>query len=82
MGLPICIEKVDAAQERLLYAFGSPEDVVGYVRLNTETGDIELVSLSEPADGPDQRYYLAQVVPRLQAFHDETRYPDTAQWTA
>jgi hypothetical protein len=82
MGLPIFLKKVDAAQEHLLYAFGSPEDLVGRLRLDTATGDIEVVSLSEPADGPDTRYYLAQVVPRLQAFHDEARYPDTEQWTA
>jgi hypothetical protein len=82
MGLPMRVNKVDAAQEHLLYAFGSPEDIVGRVRLNTATGDIEVVSLSAPAEGPDQRYYLAQVVPRLQAFHDEARYPDTEQWTA
>ncbi len=82
MGLPISVEKVEEARDYLLYAFGPPDEAVGRVRVYTLSGDIELASLSETADGPDERYYLAHVVPRLQSYHDRGTYPDTDQWMA
>ena len=82
MGLPIFIEKVEETRKYLLYAFGPPDEAAGRVRLYTSSGDIELVSLSNLSDGPDTRYYLAQVVPRLQSYHDRAAYPDTDAWEA
>jgi hypothetical protein len=82
MGLTISLEKVEAAGEYLLYAFGPPDETVGRVRLYPSSGDIELASLSETGDGPDERYYLAHVVPRLQSYHERDIYPETEQWEA
>ncbi len=82
MGLPIAVEKVEEAQRYVLYTFGAPGAPVGRVRLRKIDGDIELVSFSASHDGPDRRYYLAQVVPRLQSYHDRSSYPDVDQWDA
>jgi hypothetical protein len=80
MGLPIVVTKVEEARAYVLYAFGPPDAPVGRVRLYPDSGDIELASLSETKDGPDERYYLAQVVPRLQSYHDRATYPNTDRW--
>lgn len=80
MGLPISIEKVEETHDYVLYAFGSPDTTVGRARLYTSSGDLELVSFSETDEGPDKRYYLAHVVPRLQAYHSRATYPDSDQW--
>jgi hypothetical protein len=80
MGLPISVEKVEEAQDYLLYAFGPPNEAVGRVRLYKSSGDIELTSFSGTGDGPDERYYLAHVVPRLQSYHDRDTYPESEQW--
>ena len=80
MGLPISVEKVEEAREYLLYAFGPPDASVGRMRLYKSSGDVELVSFSETGDDPDERYYLAHVVPRLQSYHDRGAYPDSDQW--
>ena len=82
MGLPIILEKVEETRDCVLYAFGSADTTVGRVRLYKSTGDIELASLSETTERPDERYYLAQVVPRLQSYHDRGAYPDSDQWEA
>ena len=82
MGLTLSLEKVETAGDYLLYAFGPPDKTVGRVRLYPSSGDIELASLSETADGPDERYYLAHVVPRLQSYHDRGTYPEAEQWEA
>jgi len=74
------VEKVEEAQDYVLYAFGSPDAPVGRVRLYTSSGDIELASLSAPDDSPDERYYLAQTVPRLQSYHEQGTYPETDHW--
>ena len=82
MGLSISLEKVEEARDYLLYAFGPPSEPVGRVRLYKSSGDIELASFSETADGPDERYYLAHVVPRLQTYHDHGAYPESERWEA
>ena len=80
MGLPIAVEKIEDAHHYVLYAFGPPQAPVGRVRLYPDSGDIELARLSETESEPDARYYLAQVVPRLQSYHDRDTYPDSDQW--
>jgi hypothetical protein len=80
MGLSISLEKVEEARDYLLYAFGPPNEPVGRVRLYKSSGDIELATFSETADGPDERYYLAHVVPRLQTYQDDGDYPDSERW--
>ena len=82
MGLPIILEKVEETRDCVLYAFGSADTTVGRVRLYKSTGNIELASFSETTERPDERYYLAQVVPRLQSYHDRGAYPDSDQWEA
>ena len=82
MGLPIILEKVEETRDCVLYAFGSADTTVGRVHLCKSTGDIELASFSETTERPDERYYLAQVVPRLQSYHDRGAYPDSDQWEA
>ncbi|PSQ91252.1 MAG: hypothetical protein BRD43_00225 [Bacteroidetes bacterium QS_4_64_154] len=82
MGLPIILEKVEETRDCVLYAFGPADTTVGRVRLYKSTGDIELASFSETTERPDERYYLAQVVPRLQSYHDRGAYPDSDQWEA
>ena len=82
MGLPIILEKVEETRDCVLYAFGSADTTVGRVRLYKSTGDIELAPFSETTERPDERYYLAQVVPRLQSYHDRGAYPDSDQWEA
>ena len=82
MGLPIILKKMEEARDCVLYAFGSAGMTVGRVRLYKSTGNIELASFSETTERPDERYYLAQVVPRLQSYHDRGAYPDSDQWEA
>jgi len=82
MGLPIAVEKVEEARDYLLYTFGPPDEPVGRVRLYKSSGDIELAAFSGTGEGPDERYYLAHVVPRLQSFHDRGAYPESEKWEA
>lgn len=80
MGIPISLQKIEEGRAYVLYAFGGPDASVGRVRLYKSTGDLELASLSSTEEDPDERYYLAQAVPRLQSYHDRATYPDTEQW--
>lgn len=80
MGLPMSVEKVEEARGYFLYAFGPPDEPVGRVRLDKSSGDIELASFSESDDSPDERYYLAHVVPRLQSYQEQDTYPNAEQW--
>lgn len=82
MGLPIFVDKVEEARDYFLYAFGLPDEPMGRVRLYKSSGDIELASFSATTAGPDRRYYLAHIVPRLQSYHDRGTYPASEQWEA
>ncbi len=80
MGIPISLKKIEEARAYVLYAFGGPNASVGRVRLYKSTGTLELVFLSPIEENPDERYYLAHTVPRLQSYHDRATYPDADQW--
>jgi len=82
MGVPIAIEKVDDTPEHCVYAFGGPDTTVGRVRLQKTDGDIEVLKLTEMADGPSEQFYLAHLVPRLHGYHDRNTYPAGDQWEA
>lgn len=82
MGIPISLEKIEEVRAYVLYAFGGPDASVGRVRLYKSTGNLELASLSPTEEAPDERYYLAHAVPRLQSYHDRATYPDADQWEA
>lgn len=80
MGLPVSVEKVEETPDHCTYAFGSPDATVGRARLHKSSGNVELLALSAPDDGPRAPFYLAQIVPRLQAYQERNVYPPSDQW--
>lgn len=82
MGLPVSVEKVEETPDHCTYTFGSPDATMGRARLHKSSGNVELLDLSATGDGPRAPFYLAQVVPRLQAYHDRKAYPAGDQWEA
>jgi len=82
MGVPISIEKKEETATHCVYAFGAPDTTVGRARLEKASGDVALLDLTESGDGPSEQFYLAHLVPRLQAYHDRGTYPPDDQWTA
>lgn len=79
MALSIHLKKVTEEENRCVYAFGEADTSVGRVALNKASGDIEVLDLSGTGS-PDERFYLAQVVPRLQTYHDHEHYPSHDCW--
>lgn len=81
MALSVSLHKVDETSRYCLYDFGSGEAVAGRVKLYTDSGDVEVVHLSNaelPARPP---FYLSQAVPRLREYQAQDRYPSRDQWT-
>jgi len=81
MGLTVVVEKEADTAAHCVYAVGSPAAPVGRLQLRKRTGDVAVLDFEEPDDGPSRSFYLAHVVPRLQAYHDAGTYPDRDQWT-
>lgn len=82
MSLELSVVKEEETADDCVYAFGPPADPVGRVRLHKASGDIELLDVPERSDGLNEHFYLAHLVPRLQAYHDRGTYPDRDRWTA
>lgn len=82
MGLPMSVEKVEDTPDHCVYTFGTPDAVIGRVRLHKSSGDVELIQLDGGGDVPNEQFYLAHLVPRLQDYHDRDAYPDTERWEA
>jgi hypothetical protein len=84
MGLELSVVKKEETAAHCVYVFGPPAAPVGRVRLDKSSGDIELLSLPDGNDSDvpaGSRFYLAHLVPRLQAYHDRGAYPARDQWT-
>lgn len=81
MGLLLVVEKEEETPDHCVYAFGPSETTVGRVQIHKSSGDLELITLSETDELPDERFYLANLVPRLQEYHAQDSYPDRDQWT-
>lgn len=82
MALPIRLEKQDETSARCVYRFGAPEAPMGQVVLHKESGDIEIADPPSLDAGPNERHYLAQVVPRLRSYHERGQYPERDEWEA
>lgn len=80
--MTIRIDKVAEDEVRCVYAFGGPDARAGRVAVAKATGDVEVLSLADDAPPPGPPFYLAAVVPRLQALHDAGSYPDADAWSA
>lgn len=80
MSLTVSLTKRDEDANRCIYRFGTPEQPMGQVVLHKESGDIDLVDPPTKGEGPNERYVLAHVVPRLQTYHDRSQYPDSDRW--
>lgn len=76
------LDKLDEDDRRCVYGFGTDSETVGRVALVKASGDVEVLALSADPPPPGAPFLLAQVVPRLQALHDDQTYPDTETWTA
>ncbi len=80
VGLELSVRKTEETPAYCVYAFGSPDETAGRVRLHKASGDVDLLTLADTADGPDERFYLAHLVPHLQAYHDAGTYPERDRW--
>lgn len=75
MSVPIVLRKEKETDRHCTYSFGASGADVGRVTIDKNSGDIEIERLEGPGDAPNERYCLAQVVPRLQSYHDRQAYP-------
>lgn len=82
MALSICLEKQDETSTRCVYQFGEPEAPMGQVVLHKDSGDIEIADPPSLDAGPNERHYLALVVPRLRSYHEQGQYPEYDDWEA
>jgi hypothetical protein len=82
MGLALVVAKEDETSGHCVYAFGTPTKTMGRVRLHKSSGDIEVNNLADASEGPNPRFVLAQVVPRLHDYYDRSTYPPHDQWEA
>jgi len=82
MALTLVLEQEAETEAACRYAFGPPDTTVGRVVVQKDTGDIEILALSDPSDGPSAQFCLGQALPRLQSFHEEGRFPRRTEWTA
>ena len=80
MALTVVLEKTEDTEASCVYVVGSDTTPVGRLRLQKESGDVEVLPLPDPDDAPPRSVYLAHAVPRLQAYHDAGRYPDREEW--
>jgi len=81
MGRTVVLKKEAETAAHCVYAVGSGAAPVGRLRLRKPSGDVEVLDLPDPDDGTSRSLYLADAVPRLQAYHDAGTYPDREQWT-
>ncbi|MFB6249972.1 MAG: hypothetical protein ABEL97_15550 [Salinibacter sp.] len=81
VGLELSVRKTDETPAYCVYAFGPPGAPTGRARLQKDSGDVELTALPDRDDGSSASFYLAHLVPRLQAYHDAGTYPDGDRWT-
>jgi len=81
MGLTVVLNKEAETTAHCVYVVGADAGPLGRLRLRKPSGDVEVLDLSAPEDGSSRALYLAQAVPRLQAYHDAGTYPDREQWT-
>lgn len=75
MSVPIVLRKEKETDRHCTYSFGAWDTEMGRVTLDKTSGDIEIARLEPTADAPNERYCLAQVVPRLQSYHHRQAYP-------
>ena len=81
MALTLVLEQEADTPAACRYTFGPPDTTVGRVALQKDSGDIEVLSLSDPEEGPSAQFCLGQVIPRLQSFHEDARFPRRTEWT-
>lgn len=79
MGLELSVRKTEDTPAYCVYAFGPPDARTGRARLQKASGDVELTALPD-RDDASTSFYLAHLVPRLQAYHDASTYPDRDRW--
>lgn len=81
MSIPVSVQKEDETDDRCTYVFSGPDDPMGRLVVDKDTGHIEVDSLADSDASPNERHYLAHVVPRLQTYHEQGTYPDADEWT-
>jgi len=81
MSLSLVATKESDTDDACLYAIGTPGNMTGRVRLHKSSGDIEILDRPASADGLNPHFVLAEVVPRLQGYHDRRSYPDRDRWS-
>ncbi len=82
MALSVSLRKVDETPRYCLYDLGAGAPVAARVKLYKDSGDVEVVRLSDadlPARPP---FYLAEGLPRLRQYHEQNRYPERDEWAA
>lgn len=82
MALSLSLQKVDETPRSCLYDLGTDAAVAARVKLYKDSGDVEVVELSEASLPARLPFYLAQGLPRLHSYHEQERYPDTDAWVA
>lgn len=80
MGLELSVEKKKETAAYCVYAFGAPTEPGGRVRVDKASGDIELLTVPDSDEAPNEKYFLARLVPRLHTYHDRDVYPDRDHW--
>jgi hypothetical protein len=79
VGLELSVRKTEETPAYCVYAFGPPGAPTGRARLRKASGDVELTALPDRDDAAPP-FYLAHLVPHLQAYHDAGTYPERDRW--
>lgn len=82
VSIHVSVQKQEESALHCVYDFGGPDAVLGRLILEKRTGDIEIERLSTGDAAPNERFVLAQVVARLQSYHERQQYPDADEWAA
>lgn len=82
MALSVSLQKVDETPRYCLYDLGTEAATAARVKLHKDSGDVEVVDLSEASLPARPSFYLAQGLPRLRSYHEQERYPDAETWVA
>lgn len=80
--MTVSLHRQTTRGDRLVYSFGSRDETAGRVAVDPASGDVEILDLNNDMPPPGTPFYLSAVVERLQAYHDNSSFPETDAWKA
>ncbi len=79
MAIYIKIKKREETADKVVYEFGSAEDIVGTVELGKKTGQVILLDMSP---GRREDFYLPRVISVLERHFLNGEFPDATCYAA